>query len=80
LEAQQKSDYVLNLGAEHTIAIGQGANDALMLKCAIIGICILSEEGTAIEALINADLLVPDIHSGLKLLLNPRRLTASLRK
>jgi P-type E1-E2 ATPase len=80
LEAQQKSEYVSSLGTEQTIAFGQGANDALMLKEAIIGVCILSEEGTAIETLMNADLLVPNIHSGLKLLLHPRRLTASLRK
>jgi P-type E1-E2 ATPase len=80
LEAQQKSDYVLNLGPEKTLALGQGSNDALMLKQAIIGVCILSEEGTAVETLINADLVVPDIQAGLQLLLHPRRITASLRK
>jgi len=31
-EAGQKADYVRNLGAESVAAIGQGANDAAMLK------------------------------------------------
>ncbi len=79
-EAQQKADYVINLDSSQVIAIGQGANDAMMLKEACIGIGILSEEGLAIETLINADLVVPDIQSALGLLENPLRLVATLRK
>jgi P-type E1-E2 ATPase len=79
-EAQQKAEYVKNLGADSVIAIGQGANDALMLKAAALGICILSKEGLATETLLAADLLVPDIFSALDLLEKPLRLIASLRK
>ncbi len=79
-EAQQKADYVKSLGADAVIAIGQGANDALMLKEAALGICILSKEGLAAETLLAADLLVPDIFSALDLLEKPLRLIASLRK
>lgn len=79
-ENQQKANYVQNLDAQHVIAIGQGANDAAMLKTAAIGICVLSREGAAVETLLSADLVVPDIYTALELLEKPLRLVASLRK
>jgi P-type E1-E2 ATPase len=79
-EAQQKAAYVLQLGAEHVAAIGQGANDSLMLKTAALGICVLSVEGLAVETLNFAQLLMPDILSALDLFDKPLRLIASLRK
>lgn len=79
-EAEQKRDYVHKLGAERTIAVGQGANDALMLKEARLGICVLSTEGLATETLLASDLLMPDILSTLDLFDRPIRLIASLRK
>jgi len=79
-EAEQKAAYLAKLGAEHSAAVGQGANDSLMLKEARIGICILSEEGSALETLLQADMVVPDIVSALKILNHPARLVASLRK
>lgn len=79
-EAEQKAEYVRNLGAENVIAIGQGANDALMLRAALLGICVMSVEGIAIETLNAADLLMPDILSALDLFEKPLRLIASLRK
>lgn len=79
-EARQKADFVNHLGAESTVAIGQGANDAEMLDTAALGICVLSMEGTAVEALVNADLLVRDILEAFDLLEKPLRIVASLRK
>jgi P-type E1-E2 ATPase len=79
-ESQQKADFVHHLGAEKVVAIGQGANDAGMLKAAAIGICVLSPEGTSIEALLAADLLARDIYSALELLEKPLRMVATLRK
>lgn len=79
-EARQKADYIRQLGADHVVAIGQGANDALMLQEAVLGICVHSVEGLAVEALLSADLLVPDILSALDLFDKPLRLIASLRK
>ena len=79
-ERQQKADYVASLGAESVVAIGQGANDAEMLRRAAIGICVLSKEGTATESLMSADILVPDIASAFELLEKPLRLLATLRK
>ena len=79
-ETAQKAEYVRSLGAETVIAIGQGANDAEMLKEAAIGICILSVEGAAAKTLVAADLVMPDIQSALDLLDKPLRIIASLRQ
>jgi P-type E1-E2 ATPase len=79
-EAVQKADYVCKLGSQRVAAIGQGANDSAMLKEAALGICVLSVEGTAVETLLAADLVVPDIFAAFDLLEKPLRVVASLRK
>jgi P-type E1-E2 ATPase len=79
-ESEQKAGYVRRLGTEKVVAIGQGANDTEMLRCAALGICVQSREGVAVETLLAADLLVPDIYAALELLEKPLRLVASLRK
>ena len=79
-EVEQKAAYVRQLGAERVAAIGQGANDTGMLQTAALGICVMSVEGLAIEAINAADLLMPDILCALDLFDKPLRLIASLRK
>ena len=79
-EAAQKAEYVRRLGPETVIAVGQGANDAGMLRLAAIGVCLLSKEGSAVETLLAADLVVPSIYVLLEILENPLRLVATLRK
>jgi soluble P-type ATPase len=79
-EADQKASYVVGLGAESCVAIGQGANDAAMLRQAALGICVLSTEGTAVETFQAADLLVASIHDALDMLNKPLRIVATLRK
>ena len=79
-EAQQKVEYVRQLGAESVVAIGQGANDAAMLKEAALGFCVMSQEGIAVETLLSADLTLPNITAALELLDKPLRIIASLRK
>lgn len=78
-KVEQKMSSVQRLGGSKTAAIGQGANDRLMLMEAELGICLIAPEGTALEILQAADLMVNDICSALDLFLPPRRLTASLR-
>ena len=51
-----------------------------MLSEAAIGICVLSKEGTSIEAIQHADIVVQDILTALNLIENPLRLVATLRK
>lgn len=79
-EAEQKLEYIESLNDPGVAAIGQGTNDRLMLKEAGLGICILSAEGCATETLLNADIVVPDIHAAIDLLMNPNRLKATLRQ
>lgn len=79
-EVEQKAGFVRQLGASHVAAIGQGANDAGMLRTAALGICVMSSEGLALETLNAADLLMPDILTALDLFEKPLRMIASLRK
>lgn len=79
-EQEQKRRYVENLNADNVVAIGQGANDAGMLKAAALGICVMSPEGAATETLLAADLIVPNILVAFDLLDKPLRILASLRK
>jgi P-type E1-E2 ATPase len=79
-EAAQKAEFVRSLGSSAVVAIGQGANDSAMLKEAALGICVMSQEGAAVDTLLAADLVVPDIFAALDLLEKPLRITASLRK
>jgi len=77
-EKKAKAAYVHSLGSENVVAIGQGANDADMLKEAIIGICVLSPEGLSIDAMISADVMACDVLQALNLLENPLRLVGTL--
>jgi len=74
-----KLEFVQQLGAGQTAAIGNGRNDQLMLKAAELGIAVILEEGASAETLAAADVVCPSIGSALALLGNPLRLTATLR-
>jgi P-type E1-E2 ATPase len=78
-EAVQKAALVAELGADHVVAIGNGANDAAMLRQAALGIAVLGGEGLSAACWEAADVIVPDIGAALDLLLRPRRLIATLR-
>jgi P-type E1-E2 ATPase len=79
-ESLQKADYVRRLGSEKVAAIGQGANDAEMLAVAQLGICVMSMEGVAKEALLSADLVAPGILPALELFEKTNRIVAGLRR
>ena len=79
-EAKQKKRVLEHLGRKHTAAIGQGANDELMLKKAALGICVLSKEGSAVDTFKAADIVVPDIATAFDLLNHPLRIVATLRR
>ena len=74
-----KLRYVETLGARKCVCIGNGRNDRLMLAQAALGIAVIHQEGTAVETLLAARVVVPDINAALGLLLNPMRLIATLR-
>jgi soluble P-type ATPase len=75
----QKAEFVKKLGAEKTVALGNGANDREMLKVSKIGIVVAGREGCSIESLLAADVQVARAVDGLDLLLKPRRLRATLK-
>ena len=75
-----KRDFVSKLGAKHTVAIGNGYNDFLMLEEAAIGMALLQAEGVAYRTLSSADLVFPSLVDALDSLQNPTRLTVSLRR
>ncbi len=77
---QKKLDYINTLGAKHTICVGNGVNDRLMLKEACIGIAVLGEEGLATSSLVAADLMVKNILDIFSFFKTRERLIACLRK
>lgn len=79
-EARQKLEFVRVLGADSVVAIGNGANDEDMLGAAAVGVCVIGREGAAAAALRAADVVVTEIVDGLDLVLDPRRLIATLRR
>lgn len=79
-EAPQKAALVRQLGSASTIAIGNGANDALMLAEAAVGVAVIGPEGASTAALQSADVVALSVVDALDLLLHPRRLIATLRQ
>jgi P-type E1-E2 ATPase len=76
---KEKARIIRELGPEKVVAIGNGNNDALMLKEAALGIGIIGEEGCANLVIREADLIVKDVIDALGIILHPERLVATLR-
>jgi len=74
-----KLGYVQKLNPLHTVCIGNGRNDRLMLKASVLGIAVVLGEGAAVATLTDADVVCTSIIAALDLLKNPLRLTATLR-
>lgn len=74
-----KRDYIINIGKDHCVAVGNGFNDVLMLEEAALAIAVVGKEGCCSEALLRSDLAVADINDALDMLLFPRRIVATLR-
>jgi len=79
-QVHAKLDYIERLGVDKVVAVGNGANDAAMLEHAALGIVIIGPEGSAVESLLKAKVVVSDIRTALELLLYPKRLMATLRR
>jgi soluble P-type ATPase len=74
-----KLDYLLKLGKERTLCVGNGNNDKLMLKEAVIGIALIQDEGVCVEALCAADIACKSILDVFAYFKTPNRLKATLR-
>ena len=75
----QKEEYVDKLGAECVVAFGNGNNDRRMLKAARVGVAVCLKEGCSVDAASSANILVTSATDALELLLNEKRLMATLR-
>ena len=75
----KKEAQVKELGPEKVVALGNGNNDRKMLAAARVGIAVAEGEGCAVEAIVAANILVHRAQDALDLLLNPKRLKATLR-
>jgi P-type E1-E2 ATPase len=68
------------LALEGVAAVGNGANDAGMLRAAALGVAVVGPEGMAGELAAAADVVVVRVEDALDLLLRPGRLAATLRR
>ena len=74
-----KRDYLLTLGKEKTMCVGNGQNDALMLKEAVIGIALIQDEGVCVDSLLAADVACKSILDVFDFFKSPDRIKATLR-
>ena len=78
-EYKNKLDVLMSLGKEHTICIGNGFNDHVVLRESVLGIAILQEEGLCTNTLTASDIVFNSIIDALSCFENPNRLKATLR-
>ncbi len=76
----EKAEYVKSLKSSQCVAVGNGNNDKEMLKIAEVGIALIGDEGCATSTFLISDIVSHSIEDALDLLLNTKRLIATLRK
>lgn len=75
----EKVRILYELGAERSVAMGNGRNDILMCQAAELSVAIVGQEGACSKLIGETDVSVTSIEDGLDLLLLPKRLIATLR-
>lgn len=78
-ESRSKLEFIEGLDPTICIAIGNGGNDVLMLEAAAVGIAVIGGEGAATACVLASDIVVSSIDDALSLLVDPQRLSATLR-
>ncbi|TFG07647.1 MAG: HAD family hydrolase [Promethearchaeota archaeon] len=78
-EAEAKNIELIKLGKDVTVAIGNGNNDVLMIKNAVLGISVLGSEGATVNCLLNSDVVVPDTLTAIEFLLDEKIMIGTLR-
>jgi len=76
---QEKAALAEKRGAAGCAAVGNGANDRLMLTTVALGVAVIGPEGASAATLAAADVVTTTITDALDLLLEPEALTATLR-
>ncbi|BEP30055.1 HAD family hydrolase [Helicovermis profundi] len=77
---KEKKEFIEKIGKTNTIAVGNGSNDAEMIKTAKLGICIIGSEGASKKALLNSDIIFNSFKDVYKALMNTKRIIATLRE
>ncbi len=77
---RQKGIYVNKLGSKRCAAIGNGYNDWKMLRQAALGIATIQAEGASIKTVKYASVVCYSVNQALDLLINTKRLAATLRR
>lgn len=75
-----KKEFVLSLGKEKTLCVGNGYNDYPMLSVGELSIVIIGREGASVKAIQGADVVFANIFDAMDFLLNDKRMVATLRK
>ncbi len=60
-------------------AVGNGNNDVAMMESAELAFCVIGEEGATVDAMLAADILVKDVRDAIGMLLDEKKLIATLR-
>lgn len=76
----EKLAFIMKLGYTKTIAVGNGNNDILMLKKAVVGICINGLDGTTPECVSNSNIVINDVKNIVNLLENENLILSILQK
>ena len=79
-QAHSKLKYVSAIGKDHTVCMGNGNNDSLMLKEACLGIALVQEEGACVETLLSSNIVCKSIIDAFGYFKEPKRLMATLRR
>jgi len=75
----EKETYINKLNASECAAIGNGNNDIKMLQKAVLGICLIGDEGCSSKTLLASDIVCKSISEALELFIYSKRLKATLR-
>lgn len=77
--SRDKEEFISALPADRAMAIGNGRNDAAMVRLAALGVAVIGPEGCAGDLAAVADIVCRDILDALDLLAQPLRIKATLR-
>jgi soluble P-type ATPase len=77
--AAEKAAILAGVGASTCAAVGNGENDLLLLRDAALGLAVIGPEGCSPRLFVTADIVCASATDAIDLLLDPRRVTATLR-
>lgn len=77
--AKEKAIEANKIGADTTVAIGNGLIDSELFEIVRLSVATLQAEGVHMKTLQNADIVVPSINDALDILIKSKRLIATLR-